>query len=169
MMYLNFGDNNHNVFFGGDDGASRFYLKRNATAGKIDLEMLDDQGNSRDYTFDSPLVVGNWYQLILHGTAGGADGIDLYVNGVVQNVSAQTNDVGFTPNASLGMNWGDVDGVNMGAFKLAKPYFYVSALEANEIADVWALKKYPDFPNAPFYAWNFKRPNIGLNKAITIE
>lgn len=165
VMNVCFLDDNYNIFFGGLADGESLYLSRNKTAGKIDLELTDSAANQRLYTWDAPLVRGKWYQIIINGTANEADGIKLYVDGIEQTASAQTNDAGYLPTTSLPMNFGDVDAVNLGGLKLANPYFYVTSFTADEITTASRLKKLPE---GEFYSWKFKRPNIGLNKAITL-
>ena len=160
-----FADNNYNVFFGGSGGSSSFKLWRNEVAGNIDLELIDESADHRDYTWTAPLQAGNWYNIILNGTANAADGIQLYVDGTAKTASAQTNAAGYDATVSMSLKFGDIDATNLGGFKFAKPYFYNRNLTAGEIAAIQSSRIYPtDFS----YAFNFKRPNIGLNKAITI-
>lgn len=160
-----FADNDYNIFFGGHNGLSYFNLIRNMNPGNIDLVLIDASDNHRDYTWSPQLLPGKWYNLILNGTANGASGIALYVDGIVRTIAAQTNDAGYDSTATVSLSFGDQDGVNTGGFKVTKPYFYSRNLTAQEISDIKSMRKYPsDF----LYAWNFKRPNIGLNKAITI-
>lgn len=59
----------------------------------------------------------------------------------------------------MALKFGDIDATNLGAFKTTKPYFYNRNFTAGEISEINTVRKYPsDFA----YAWNFKRPNIGL-------
>lgn len=158
-----FADDDYNVFFGGGAGSSSFKLMRNKASGKIDLELIDESGDHRDYTWDAVFKKGQWYTIVVNGTGSGADGVALYVDGVLQSISAQVNDAGFDAAISMSLKFGDIDATNLGAFKFAKPYFYSRNLTADEITALTSLKKYPsDF----LYAWNFKRPNIGINHTI---
>ncbi len=162
---VNFADDNHNVFLGFSAGGQSFKLTRNATAGEISLEMIDLGGNHRDYTWTAPLNRGGWYQFILRGIDNNADGVELYIDGAQKTASAQVNDAGYSPSGSDTFSFGDIDGVNLGAMKIANPVFMARTLALTEITEIYTLKKYPeDF----FYGWKFKRPNIGLNKAITL-
>lgn len=161
-----FGDDNYNIFFGGHSGLSYFHLIRNMNAGNIDLVLIDGNDAHRDYTWSPQLVRGRWYNIILNGIANADDGIDLYVDFVKKTVAAQQNDVGYSATASFALSFGDHDGTHFGKMNVAKPYFYNRKLTANEITDIKRLRKYPtDYA----YAWDMKRPNIGLNKAITIS
>lgn len=166
IFSIKFTDDNYNVFFGGSGVSESLKLMRNKTSNKIDLEIIDSAAKHRDYTWDTPLRKGVWYQFIINGTAAGADGIKLYVNGTQQTASAQTNAVGFAPLDSIDFNFGDVDATNLGGCYITKPYFYSAALTAGQITKAWTQKEYPT--ENIFYAWKFKRPNIGLNKAITL-
>ncbi len=158
-----FADDDYNVFFGGSGGSSSFKLWRNEVAGNIDLELIDESADHRDYTWTAPLNRGIWHNFILNGTANAADGIQFYVNGVAKTVSAQTNDAGYDAAVSMALKFGDIDATNLGGFKFAKPYFYSRNLTAGEIGEIKSYRKYPsDF----IYAFNMKRPNIGLNKAV---
>ena len=160
-----FTDDDYNVFFGGTSGSSSFKFIRNKTSGKVDLELIDESADHRDYTWSTALNSGTWYNFILNGVNSGADGVALYINGVIQTISAQTNDVGYDATVSMSLKFGDIDAVNLGGIKISKPYFYNRSLTAGEISTIMQSRKYPtDFA----YAWDFKRPNIGLNKAITI-
>jgi len=154
-----FADNNYNVFFGGAITSSSFKLMRNKVAGDIDIELIDETAKHRDFTWTAPLNVGTWYNVIVNGTANEADGIQLYINGTAKTASAQTNDAGFDAAVLPVLKFGDIDATNLGVFNVAKPYFYTRNLTAGEISEINTLKKYPsDFS----YAWDFKRPNIGL-------
>lgn len=158
-----FSDNNYNVFFGGSGGSSSFKLMRNKTVGKIDLELIDESADHRDYTWTAPLNQNDWNTMVVNGTAAGASGIDLYINGTVKTISAQTNDAGFDAAVSMALKFGDIDATNLGAFRFARPYFYNRNLTTTEITAIKESKKYPsDF----VYAFNMKRPNIGLYKTV---
>lgn len=160
-----FYDDDYNVFFGGSGGSSSFKLMRNKTADKIDLELIDESADHRDYTWTAPLNRNDWNNFVVNGTAAGASGIDLYINGTVKTISAQVDDVGFDAAVSMSLKFGDIDATNLGAFKVAKLYFYNRNLTTTEITAIKEKRKYPtDF----IYAFDMKRPNIGLNKAITI-
>lgn len=151
-------DENYNVFFGGSQGSSTMKIMKNKTTGTVDFEVIDESGDKRSFTWTSPLLRGVWYNFIINGTANGADGIALYVNGTLKTVTAQTNDVGFDPTVSMSLKFGDVDATNLGAMKITKPYFYNRSLTAGEITLLTTIKKYPtDF----IYAWDLKRPSIG--------
>lgn len=158
-----FYDDDYNVFFGGSGGSSSFKLMRNKTAGKIDLELIDESADHRDYTWTAPVNRNDWNNFILNGTAAGASGIDLYVNGTVKTISAQVNDAGFDAAVSMALKFGDIDATNLGAFKTTKFYFYNRNLTAAEIT---AIKESRTYPSDFIYAFNMKRPNIGLNKAV---
>lgn len=160
-----FTDDNYNVFFGGSGGSSSFKLWRNEVAGNIDLELIDESADHRDYTWTAPLNRGVWYNIILNGTANAADGIQLYVNGTAKTASAQTNAAGYDAAVSMSLKFGDIDATNLGGFKFTKPYFYSRNLTAGEIT---AIKEKRQYPSDFLYAFNMKRPNIGLNKAITL-
>lgn len=160
-----FVDNNYNVFFGGTSSSSSFKLMRNKNAGKIDLELIDESADHRDYTWTAPLNIGIWYNFILNGTANGASGIKLYIDGSLKTASAQTNDAGYDAAVSMSLKFGDIDATNLGGFKFTKPYFYSRNLTAGEIT---AIKEKRQYPSDFLYAFNMKRPNIGLNKAITL-
>ncbi len=154
-----FADDDYNVFFGGAISASSIKLWRNEVSGKIDLELIDEAANHRDYTWTAPISRGRWYNIILNGTANAADGIQLYVDFVQKTASAQTNDAGYNAAVSPSLKFGDIDATNLGGFNVTKPYFYNRNLTAGEITNIKEIRLYPsDFA----YAWNFKRPNIGL-------
>lgn len=152
-------DDNYNIFFGGHNGLSHFHLIRNMNPKNIDLILIDAGDNHRDYTWTPELARGRWYNIILNGTANGDNGIDLYVDFAKKTVVAQQNDVGYDATATIPLVFGDHNGVNTGGFKVTKPYFYNRNLTADEITNIKEKRIYPsDFT----YAWNFKRPNIGL-------
>lgn len=159
-----FSDDNHNVFFGGSNGLSHFHLIRNMNDGNIDLILIDAADNHRDYTWSPRLIRGKWYNIIINGTMSGDNGIDLYIDGVLQTVAAQQNDVGYNPTDSMQLSFGDHNGVNLGGLKIANPYLFSSTLSADNIAAIKTRRKYPTFPMG---AWKFKRPNIGLTHAIS--
>lgn len=70
-----FYDDNYNVFFGGSGGSSSFKLMRNKTVGKIDLELIDESADHRDYTWTAPLNRNDWNNVIINGTAAGQAGL----------------------------------------------------------------------------------------------
>jgi hypothetical protein len=159
-----FSNDNYNVFFGGSGGSSSFKLMRNKTANTVDLELIDESADHRDYTWPVSLNRGKWYNFIVNGSGSGASGIALYIDGVAQTISAQTNAAGYDAAVSMTLKFGDIDATNLGGFKFAKPYFYNRNLTAGEITAIKQIRQYPsDFS----FGWNFKRPNIGLNFPVT--
>lgn len=156
---IEFTDDNYNVFFGGAISASSVKLMRNKTVGKIDLELIDESADHRDYTWTCELIRNTWYNFIVNGTANAADGIQLYVAGTQKTASAQTNAAGYDAAVSPVLKFGDIDATNLGGCNVSKIYFYNRNLTAQEITDINKIKKYPsDFVSA----WDLKRPHIGL-------
>lgn len=154
-----FSDDDYNIFFGGHNGLSHFHLIRNMNSGNIDLILIDDGDNHRDVTWSPKIIRGLWHNMILRGTANTDDGLDLFVDFVKQAVAAQQNDVAYNATATMPLIFGDHDGVNTGGYKVTKLYFYNRDLSDAEIA---LIKKYRSYPTDFAYAWDFKRPNIGL-------
>lgn len=157
-----FADENYNAFFGGSQGSSSLKIIRNKVAGNIDFEVIDEGALTRAYTYTAPLKRGDWYNFIINGTANGASGIAFYLDFVSKSISAQTNDAAFDPTVTMSLKFGDVDGVNLGGVLVTKFYFGARKLTDNEILDIKTYRKYP----SDFIAYNFKRPNIGLNKGV---
>lgn len=157
-----FTDANYNALLGGASASSSFYLFRNKNAGVINLEMTDETAKTRLYGWTDKMIVGNWYNVIVNGTAPGAGGVAFYVNGASYTQVSNTDTAGFNPTVAIPFQFGDADGAHPGGIKIAKPYFYNRALTAGEITGI----KNRIYPTDFVYGWNMKRPNIGLVHAI---
>ncbi len=164
-----FQGNAENQFLGGDDGGNQSMILSRNDGGSLDnsirLVLTDDGGDQRDVTWVSAIPPHEFRNVILEFSAEGAGGINLFINGELQDIAAETHDAGFNPEGDIFFKIGELDSAKTGRFWLARFSAYSRTTTVAEKALI-QLGNYPETPESTIMDYQMQGVHRGLNETL---